>query len=395
MSSWPGMERGQSPLVQALDPRTPAGLELGILAAGESAPAYGFAPPGDGSSPVAGESPALRASVPAQSLADRIATLQAPAPAGKPLAAQEGWRAGLGKFTGGLLKLAPGKAELASRAHVAAIQRVFARPVTIMVANPGGGEGKSPTTMALGATFGTSSEHSVLAWDNNETMGTLSALAQTDGSSSTVTDLLQALPGLHGGNTRSGDVMAFTRHQGNSRFSVLASHHDPARMQMITQENFSSILESVQRFWNLTILDTGNNTIAPNWLAALDVADQLVIPMHLTGKGQRSVLQMIQQLDELSRSSSNPRYRELYERAVVVIVPGRSSGDAKASRVMREQLAQIFGPAATLIDAPYEPQLASGSTIDWALVRPSTVKGYEKITAAVAEGTRTWAKTHP
>lgn len=407
MTSWPGMERPQDALVQSLNPRArheePAAVVEEVDATVYPAVSYGEAPTGGFTDPrraahisraaAAPESEDLaRASEP-QSLAERLEALQAPVPAGKPLPAQEGWRAGLSKLTGGLLKLAPGKTEAQSREHVAAIQRVFPRPVTIMVANPGGGEGKSPTALALGATFGSRSEHAVLAWDNNETMGTLAALAQSDGSTQTVTDLLEALPSLSHAGVRAGDVRAFTRHQGNSRFSVLTSHHDPARMQMITRENFSSILETVQRFWNLTILDTGNNTIAPNWLAALDVADQLVIPMHLTGKGQRSVLQMIQQLDTLTATTSNLRYRELYERAVVILVPGRTS-DAKAARLMRGQLVQIFGPSATFIDAPFEPQLASGSTVDWAQARPATVRAYEKIAAAVADGANTWAKTH-
>lgn len=387
-NQWPGTTR-QSSITDALDPHFSRVQGHNVAPPGDTFSQFNVAPPSIAMDPP----PDFKAPAP-QSLAERMEALQAPVPAGRPLPAQEGWRAGLSKLTGGLIKLAPGKVEAASREHVATIQRVFPRPVTIMVANPGGGEGKSPTALALGATFGTRSEHAVLAWDNNETMGTLAALAQADGSMRTVTDLLEALPSLSHAGVRAGDVRAFTRHQGNSRFSVLASHHDPARMQMITRENFSSILETVQRFWNLTILDTGNNTIAPNWLAALDVADQLVIPMHLTGKGQRSVLQMIQQLDTLTATTGNLRYRELYERAVVVLVPGRT-GDAKAARVMRGQLVQIFGPAATFIDAPFEPQLASGSTVDWAQARPVTVRAYEKIAAAVADGANTWAKTHP
>lgn len=387
-NQWPGTTRDRS-LVDGLNPRNPSpqaanvALEGDILSQVEMADASSSSP--EATDVSLAEQPA--------SLADRIARLETQAPPGKILPAQEGWRASVRRASGGLIKLGPGKDELARRKYIASIQQVFPRPVCIMVANPGGGEGKSPTTMALGATFGTRSEHAVLAWDNNETMGTLAALAMNENSNSTVTDLLEALPRLGTEAVRSGDIRAFTRHQGDSRFSVLASHHDPARMQMITETDFAALLQTVQRFWNVTVLDTGNNTIAENWLAALDVADQLVIPMHLTGKGQRSVLQMVQQLDTMSHATGKSHYRELYERAVVVLVPGRNA-DAKAARKMRSQLIEIFGPLATFIDAPFEPQLASGSTVDWQQVRPATVRAYEKIAAAVADGANTWAKTH-
>ena len=225
-NQWPGTTR-QSSITDALDPHFSQVQGHNVAPPGDTLSQFNVAPPSIAMDPP----PDFKAPAP-QSLAERMEALQAPAPAGKPLPAQEGWRAGLSKLTGGLIKLAPGKVEAASREHVATIQRVFPRPVTIMVVNPGGGEGKSPTALALGATFGTRSEHAVLAWDNNETMGTLAALAQADGSTRTVTDLLEALPSLSHAGVRAGDVRAFTRHQGNSRFSVLASHHDPARMQM-------------------------------------------------------------------------------------------------------------------------------------------------------------------
>src|SRR4051794_8772424 len=86
---------------------------------------------------------------------------------------RNGWRAGLNQLTGGRLRTKPGRAERAERAAQDALRRPFAGPRTIMIANPKGGAGKTPTTLLLGATLGSVRGGYVLAWDNNETRGTL------------------------------------------------------------------------------------------------------------------------------------------------------------------------------------------------------------------------------
>ena len=84
-----------------------------------------------------------------------------------------GWRGGVRRMTGGLVKPRMGPAE---RQHVqdrAAIQRDFDGPRTIAFINPKGGAAKTTGVLAAGYTFGTVRGGGVIAWDNNETRGTL------------------------------------------------------------------------------------------------------------------------------------------------------------------------------------------------------------------------------
>ncbi len=71
----------------------------------------------------------------------------------------------------------------------------------ITVVNPKGGAGKTVATLMLGLAFGQTRGGFVLAWDNNETQGTLGMRAQQDVHGRTVRDLLRDL-GRFGGAAR-------------------------------------------------------------------------------------------------------------------------------------------------------------------------------------------------
>ena len=59
-----------------------------------------------------------------------------------------------------------------------AIQRAFDGPRTIAFLNPKGGAAKTTSVLVAGYTFGTVRGGGVVAWDNNETRGTLGIRGQ-------------------------------------------------------------------------------------------------------------------------------------------------------------------------------------------------------------------------
>ncbi|MGV2853032.1 MinD/ParA family ATP-binding protein [Glutamicibacter sp. AGC13] len=305
-----------------------------------------------------------------------------------PLPAEEGWQKKIRTFTGGLIAPKPGPQELERRATLASIRRVYPRPVTVTIAQPAGGAGKTSLTVALASTIGNTSDHNVLAMDNNETMGTLGVRTRSNGSNMTIIDLLDALEQLKSERTRSGDVQYYTRPQGDNRFSVLASDEDPDRMQMLTRPTFNELLEVVQRFWNVVVLDTGNNTRAENWLAGIDATDQLVFPVELNDKSVVSVLRTVEQLQAMSHVTGNQHYASLCEHAVLVITPGshRRAVAAERCKELRQMLEQALGETATFLAVPYEPALDTNGLIDWQLATDESVRAFEKVAAAVSAG---------
>lgn len=305
-----------------------------------------------------------------------------------PLPAEEGWQRKVRTWTGGMISPKPGPQELARRATLASIRRVYPRPVTVTIAQPAGGSGKTSISVALASSIGNSADHVVLAMDNNETMGTLGVRTRSNGSNLTIIDLLDALEELKSERTRSGDVQYFTRPQGDNRFAVLASDEDPDRMQMLTRETFNELLEVVQRFWNVIVLDTGNNTRAENWLAGIEITDQLVFPVELNDKSVVSVLRTIEQLQAMSKLSDNDHYANLCRHAVVVLSPGshRRSVAPERRKELREMLEQALGEDAKFLSVPYEPALDTNGLIDWQLATEDSVRAFEKVAAAVSEG---------
>src|SRR5579875_2103721 len=80
-----------------------------------------------------------------------------------------GWRGRVNRATGGLIKPKAGPDEVAARRAIHEIQRGFSRPMTVVVVQPKGGAGKTPTTICLAAAFGAYRGGYVVGWDDNET----------------------------------------------------------------------------------------------------------------------------------------------------------------------------------------------------------------------------------
>ena len=179
--------------------------------------------------------------------AARIPTLEdlltgRPAPAQGP--AMTGWRATLRKATGGPLRFPPSAREVRLRDAAAAVQRSFDGPRTIVVINPKGGAHKTTATLLLAATFGTHRGGYTLAWDNNETRGTLGWRAQPGSHHRTAVDLLRDLDRFTDPTIgRVGDLDSYVRSQGDAQFDALASDEDAASAASIDDAAFEACTE--------------------------------------------------------------------------------------------------------------------------------------------------------
>ena len=140
-----------------------------------------------------------------------------------------GWQGWIRRVTAGTIQPRPGAAELTHRGHVRSVQRRLPGPRTIVVVNPKGGAGKTPAALLTAATFGCH-RGSALAWDNNETRGTLALRGLEDPGGRTVWDLLADLDRFEDPHARIGDLAAYLQPQGDARFDILASDAQPDRM---------------------------------------------------------------------------------------------------------------------------------------------------------------------
>lgn len=289
--------------------------------------------------------------------------------------ASMGLRAAVNKTTLGLVRLSPGRQEQEIRHDIEMVRRNFGGLRQVTVVNPKGGAGKTVAILLLAMTFGQKRGGYVLAWDNNETQGTLGMRAQQDFHARTVRDMLRDLGQFQGAHGRVGDLSQYVRSQGEGMFDVLASDESATGGEMLTASAFAEIREVVSRFYKLIFVDTGNNVRAQNWQAAIDATDQLVVTMSARNDSAETAARMLDHLEQSGR-------QRLVRQAVTVVSmpPSRKEIDLPA-------IQQHFAARTrAVLLAPYERLIDSGEPLRYGQLSSATREAWLKIAAAVAEG---------
>lgn len=348
------------PGVAAVPPVTPH--------SGPATPRSGYAPPARRPSP----GPA-RTTDPFVPTAEEFARRRAARPA-EPVATI-GVRGAVRRSTLGLVRLGPGRREQELRHDVEMIRRNFGGLRQVTVVNPKGGAGKTVAVLLTAMTFGQKRGGYVLAWDNNETQGTLGMRAQQDFHVRTVRDLLRDLKLFAGSHGRVGDLSQYVRAQGEGMFDVLASDESATAGEMLTAGAFAEIRDVVSRFYKLIFVDTGNNVRAANWQAAIDATDQLVVTMSARNDSAETAARMLDHLEQTGR-------HRLVRQAVTVVSMPPIRKDIDLPPIQRHFSART---RAVLL-APYERLLDSGEPIRYGQLSSATRSAWLKIAAAVAEG---------
>ena len=274
-----------------------------------------------------------------------------------------GWRGRVNKLSGGLIKPRAGDQELAVRQAVNDIQRGFSRPMTVVVVQPKGGAGKTQTTICLSAAFGAHRGGYVVGWDDNETRGTLAVrVSNPDSQRATVWDLLSELAGFERSDARVGDLGYFVRSQPDAHFDALVSDDNPSNMAQLGEEEFHRLHRVLQRFYRMIVVDTGNNVRSPNWQAAANAADLVVV----VSTYQRDVgFSGSWVLDHLAQTGR----KDLANNAITILTAAEPTTD----RTVQQQLVRHFTARTRAVcEIPYDPEIAHGGPIRWTALDPTT-----------------------
>jgi MinD-like ATPase involved in chromosome partitioning or flagellar assembly len=216
-----------------------------------------------------------------------------------------------------------------------------------------------------------------LAWDNNETRGTLGWRANPARHSNTAVDLLRDLDRFTDvRSSRVGDLDNYVRSQGSAQFDVLASDEDAASAASIDEAAFEQLHKALARFYRVLVVDTGNNMRASNWQAAINHADQLVIVSTIREDTAASAAWLA---DGLAAAGKD----EVIRNAVTVLsAPGR-----RADPRLHDRLHAHFGSLTrTVLDVPHDPALVSGGPITYDALSPASRSAWLRVTAAIADG---------
>ena len=283
--------------------------------------------------------------------------------------ATKGWRA--------LLGLGPSKAEQAERRDRAAICTPFGRPVTIVVADPRGGVGKTTTSLLLAGAFGTGRGGGVLALENHELRGTMHLRTDSGASSSTIRDLLaaQSGPDLAPDTVRAGDLARYVRHQTAGQYDVLVSATKTGRA--LRRAEFDRVHALVGRMYWVIIVDTANNESAENWQAACAKADALVVPVKWRNDYTVPAIEMLEELQ-----AGGPSMRNLVAHAVVVASHGEGEVD---SRCRTHLLPYFRQRTQAVIEIPPDRHIAEGNAILHDQLAARTRRLAERMAAEAAQ----------
>ncbi len=287
-----------------------------------------------------------------------------------------GWRGRVRRWSVGAIRPAMGAKEQAYEHDKAAIQRDLDGPRTIAFINPKGGAAKTTGVLAAGFTFGTVRGGGVVAWDNNETRGTLGIRGARGAHRNTTRELLEDVGRFRDVyQSRIGDLGAFVRSQGDAHFDVLASDERPDVTGTIRADDFQEIHQLLERFYRIILVDTGNNMRAENWLAAADAADLLVVTSTVREDTGYSGLWMLDALQDAG--IANLKYK-----CLTVL----SDPSAQVDTRLAADLVQVYEQRTRSVHrVPYDPALVAGSVVPYGDLSAGTRRSWLSACAAMAE----------
>ena len=297
------------------------------------------------------------------------------APVGVTVPAEQGWRGALARRG---IPLPPSEQEQHDRASRIAVAQHWAAPRTIAVVNGKGGAGKTPTTIMLAAIFARFGGSGVLAWDNNQTRGTLGWRTQQGPHQATLLDLLPAIPHLLEADAQATDMAQFVHHQGRDLFDVLRSKAVVlADEQRITPYDVDAIWRVATKYYRLIIMDSGNDESDPMWRRMIDHCDQLVTATTTRADHAEAGALLLEALMRRNEHSAL-----LAKNSVTVITQADPKAPEEAIRRIRDGYRTL---SRAVVHVPYDPAMLEG-TLSYDNLKPATQRAWLSATAAVAQG---------
>jgi MinD-like ATPase involved in chromosome partitioning or flagellar assembly len=287
--------------------------------------------------------------------------------------ATRGWR---GMLSRAGIQVAPSAEEMAERADVHAVSQHWAGPRTISIVNGKGGANKTPSTAMLAAVFARYGGSGVLAWDNNETRGTLGWRTEQGGHDATVQDLLPQTDRLLSPGAQSSDLAHYVHHQTGDKYDVLRSNPIVLSAdQKITRAEFDSLHQVASKYFRLVFIDSGNDESAERWQQMIERTDQLVIATTALDESAEAgalLLEALAQRDE--------RSAQLAANAAVIVSQSEKTGSEA------QPIANNYAPLARrAVTIPYDNALHKGK-LRYDALAPDAKRAWLAAAAAVAEG---------
>lgn len=233
-----------------------------------------------------------------------------------------------------------------------------------------GGVGKTTISTLLGMAMADVREDRVIAIDANPDRGTLAERIPKQ-TRATVRDLVM----------RADSIQAFSEFQtlvsrDDTRLDVLASDSDPLVADAFDEDDYTIVADLASRFYSVAITDCGTGIVHSAMKATLQRADAVVVVSGGSVDEARLASETLTWLE------SNG-YEHLVENAVVAL----NTATQGTNLVKLEEIEAHFqSRVRDIVRMPYDPALATGSTIEYAMLRPITREAARDLAALVVDG---------
>lgn len=289
--------------------------------------------------------------------------------------ATEGWRGVLASMG---IRIAPSEAEKAQRVDRQAVSQHWPGPRTIAIVNGKGGASKTPTTILLSAVFARFGGGGVLAYDNNQTRGTLGWRTEQGPHDATILDLLPKANDLLSTGAQSADLAHFVHHQTTDRYDVLRSKPVAlADAQRVDAGDVDAIHQVTSKFYRLIFIDSGNDESDPLWKRMIDLSDQLVVATTTKDEHAEAGALLLEALADRDERSA-----ALADEAVVIVSESNDSAKPTEAAEVRNGFSKLAREAVSI---PYDPAMVDG-VLHYDALRSSTQRAWLRAAAAVARG---------
>ena len=233
-----------------------------------------------------------------------------------------------------------------------------------------GGVGKTTITTLIGMAMADVRDDRVIAIDANPDRGTLAERVNKQ-TNATVRDVV----------IRASSITDFTQFstlvsRDETRLDILASDTDPLLSEAFDENDYNVVADMASKFYDIVLTDCGTGIVHSVMRATLQRADAIVI---VSGGSVDEARLASETLTWLEANG----YAHLVKNAVVAL----NTATQGTNLVKLEEIEAHFqSRVREIVRIPYDPQLAAGSIIDFASLRPLTKNAARELAALVADG---------
>jgi MinD-like ATPase involved in chromosome partitioning or flagellar assembly len=233
-----------------------------------------------------------------------------------------------------------------------------------------GGVGKTTITTLLGMAMADIRDDRVIAIDANPDRGTLSERVNKQ-TRSTVRDLVTHAPSIR-------DFTELSTHVSRdvTRLDVLASDTDPLLSEAFDENDYNVVADVAARYYSLVLTDCGTGIVHSVMRATLQRADSVVIVSGGSVDEARLASETLTWLE-----ANN--YGHLVRNAIVALNTATQGTNLVK---LGEIEAHFRSRVRDIVRIPYDPELAAGSVVRYAALKPFTRDAARELAGLVMDG---------